>query len=214
MNESCMPNTLPLYLVDDDLAILDSLSFMLGQFGYTITAFSNGRDFLNTVQLNQAACVILDSRMPEVTGQEVQQKLLEIDSPLGIIFLTGHGDMPMAVDAFRKGACDFFQKPVSGKALSCAIDKAMLYSHRTFEAQSLKRKLSTLSEREQEVLNLLTKGMTNKQISEALFLSLRTIEVHRAKVMKKLEVHNMAELAKYSQMSSSDDLDEIIGNSR
>jgi len=209
-----MPNTLPLYLVDDDVAILDSLNFMLSQFGYTITAFSNGYDFLNTVPLNQPACVILDSRMPEVSGQEVQQKLLEIDSPLGIIFLTGHGDMPMAVDAFRKGACDFFQKPVSGKALSSAIDKAMLYSHRTFETQSLKHKLSTLSEREQEVLNLLSKGMTNKQISEALFLSLRTIEVHRAKVMKKLKVHNMAELTKYSQMSSDDDLDEIMGSSR
>ncbi|RTR31727.1 response regulator transcription factor [Shewanella atlantica] len=205
-----MPNTLPLYLVDDDVAILDSLSFMLNQFGYHITTFNNGYDFLNRVPLDKAACVILDSRMPEVSGQEIQQKLLEIDSPLGIIFLTGHGDMPMAVDAFRKGACDFFQKPVSGKALSRAIDKAMLYSHRTFEAQSLKQKLSTLSQREQEVLNLLTKGMTNKQISEALFLSLRTIEVHRAKVMKKLEVHNMAELAKYSQMNSGDELDEIL----
>lgn len=205
-----MPNTLPLYLVDDDVAILDSLSFMLNQFGYHITAFNNGYDFLDRVPLDKAACVILDSRMPEVSGQEIQQKLLEIDSPLGIIFLTGHGDMPMAVDAFRKGACDFFQKPVSGKALSHAIDKAMLYSHRTFETQSLKQKLSTLSQREQEILNLLTKGMTNKQISEALFLSLRTIEVHRAKVMKKLEVHNMAELAKYSQMSSGDDLDEIL----
>ncbi len=212
MNEPSMPNTLPLYLVDDDVAILDSLTFMLGQFGYNITAFNSGSDFLNTVPLSQAACVILDSRMPEVTGQDVQQKLLEIDSPLGIIFLTGHGDMPMAVDAFRKGACDFFQKPVSGKALSSAIDKAMLYSHRTFEAQSLKQKLSTLSERELEVLNLLTKGMTNKQISEALFLSLRTIEVHRAKVMKKLEVHNMAELAKYSQMSSDEELNEILNS--
>ncbi|WP_299797394.1 response regulator transcription factor [uncultured Shewanella sp.] len=207
-----MPNKLPLYLVDDDVAILDSLSFMLGQFGYNITAFNNGNDFLNTVPLDRAACVILDSRMPEVSGQEIQQRLLEIDSPLGIIFLTGHGDMPMAVDAFRKGACDFFQKPVSGKALSGAIDKAMLYSHRTFEAQSLRRRLSNLSQREREVLNLLTKGMTNKQISEALFLSLRTIEVHRAKVMKKLEVHNMAELAKYSQMTSDDELDEVIGS--
>lgn len=186
--------TLPVYLVDDDAAILDSLSFMLHQFDYKVTGFNSGNQFLQQVDLQQAGCVILDSRMPEITGQEVQSRLLEMDSPLGIIFLTGHGDMPMAVDAFRKGACDFFQKPVPGTELSEAINKAFIYSQRTFEEQSLKRKLLTLSPREHQVLHLLTEGKTNKQISEALFLSLRTIEVHRAKVMKKLEVHNIAEL--------------------
>lgn len=193
MPEQASP-VLPLYLVDDDAAILDSLSFMLKQFNYQVTTFSSGTQFLAEISLEQAGCVILDSRMPEITGQEVQNRLLKADSPLGIIFLTGHGDMPMAVDAFRKGACDFFQKPVSGTELADAIEKALIYSQRTFEEQSLKRKLGTLSPREHQVLHLLTEGKTNKQISEALFLSLRTIEVHRAKVMKKLEVHNIAEL--------------------
>ena len=188
---------LPLYLVDDDEAILDSLGFMLGQFGYQIQTFNSGRDFLEHCALSQAGCVILDSRMPEITGQEVQQKLLETHSPLGVIFLTGHGDLPMALSAFRKGACDFFQKPVSGKALVQAIEKAQRESQAAFEQQSLQHKFDQLTEREQQVLAHVIQGMTNKQISEAMFLSLRTIEVHRAKIMKKLEVNNMAELVQH-----------------
>ena len=186
--------SLPIYLVDDDTAILDSLSFMLCQFNYKVTGFNSGAQFLKEVALEQAGCVILDSRMPEITGQEVQRELLKVDSPLGIIFLTGHGDMPMAIDVFRKGACDFFQKPVPGTALAEAINKAFTYSQRTFNEQSLKQKMMTLSPREHQVLHLLTQGKTNKQSSVELFLSLRTIEVHRAKVMKKLAVHNIAEL--------------------
>lgn len=188
---------LPLYLVDDDEAILDSLGFMLGQFGYQVQTFNSGRDLLEHCALSQAGCVILDSRMPEITGQEVQQKLLETHSPLGVIFLTGHGDLPMALSAFRKGACDFFQKPVSGKALVQAIEKAQRESHAAFEQQSLQHKFDQLTEREQQVLAHVIQGMTNKQISEAMFLSLRTIEVHRAKIMKKLEVNNMAELVQH-----------------
>ncbi|MCU8030518.1 response regulator [Shewanella sp. SM73] len=188
---------LPLYLVDDDEAILDSLGFMLGQFGYQVQTFNSGRDFLAHCALSQAGCVILDSRMPEITGQEVQQKLIETHSPLGVIFLTGHGDLPMALSAFRKGACDFFQKPVSGKALVQAIEKAQRESQAAFEQQSLQHKFDQLTEREQQVLAHVIQGMTNKQISEAMFLSLRTIEVHRAKIMKKLEVNNMAELVQH-----------------
>lgn len=192
-----MLTKLPLYLVDDDDAILDSLGFMLRQFGYQVQTFNNGRDFLEQCPLSEAGCVILDSRMPEITGQEVQQKLIETHSPLGVIFLTGHGDLPMALSAFRKGACDFFQKPVSGKALVQAIEKAQCESIATFEKQSLQHKFDQLTEREQQVLAHVIQGMTNKQISEAMFLSLRTIEVHRAKIMKKLEVNNMAELVQH-----------------
>lgn len=192
-----MPTKLPLYLVDDDEAILDSLGFMLRQFGYQVQTFSSGRDFLAQCPLILAGCVILDSRMPEITGQEVQQKLLETQSPLGVIFLTGHGDLPMALSAFRKGACDFFQKPVSGKTLVQAIEKAHRESQVKVEQQRLQHKFAQLTERERQVLAHVVKGMTNKQICEAMYLSLRTIEVHRAKIMKKLEVTNMAELVQH-----------------
>ncbi|MCG9747777.1 response regulator [Shewanella sp. Isolate8] len=194
------PQPMPLYLVDDDEAVLDSLSFMLRQFGYEMTTFVSGLRFLEEVDLSQPGCVILDSRMPAISGQALQQELLTKQSPLGIIFLTGHGDLPMAVNAFRQGACDFFQKPVSGQALAAAIDKSMLHSQKAFEALQLSHNLATLSDREHQVLELLIQGKTNKQLSEALFLSLRTIEVHRSNVMKKLKVHNLAELAKYSQI--------------
>lgn len=195
-----MPQQLPLYLVDDDEAVLDSLSFMLRQFGYQLSTFVSGLDFLDKINLNQAGCVVLDSRMPAITGQALHQRLNEINSPLGVIFLTGHGDLPMAVNAFRQGACDFFQKPVSGQALASAIDKSMHLSQKAFESRQLNENLATLSEREHQVLELLIQGKTNKQLSETLFVSLRTIEVHRSKVMKKLKVHNLAELAKYSQI--------------
>lgn len=196
-----MTTTLPLYLVDDDAAILDSMGFMLGQYGYTVKTFNNGHDFLAQASLQEAGCVILDSRMPEMTGQELQGRLLEQHSPLGIIFLTGHGDLPMALSAFRQGACDFFQKPVSGKILSQAIEKAMIASKHKLEQQDLSQKLARLTERECQVLKQLIHGKTNKQISEALFLSLRTIEVHRAKIMKKLAVNNMAELVQFSSLT-------------
>ncbi|MGL5359539.1 MAG: response regulator transcription factor [Shewanella sp.] len=192
-----MSSPLPLYLVDDDEAILDSLSFMLRQFGYQVHTFNSGHAFLADCPLHQGGCVILDSRMPEISGQEVQQKLLETQSPLEVIFLTGHGDLPMALSAFRKGACDFFQKPVSGKALVQAIEKAQRKSEARLEQQQLQQKLAKLTERERQILTYVIQGMTNKQMSEMLFLSLRTIEVHRAKIMKKLEVNNVAELVQY-----------------
>ncbi len=196
-----MPQEYPLYLVDDDEAILDSLTFLLAQYQLELTTFSRGQDFLEQVDLTQPGCLILDSRMPEITGQEVQQRLVESQSPLGIIFLTGHGDLPMAVSAFRKGACDFFQKPVSGQALTDAITKAYKYSERTYEQISLQAKYHSLTQREKDVMDKAIQGMTNKQIAEALYVSLRTVEVHRAKMMKKLEVHNMAELAKYTNLA-------------
>lgn len=189
-----------IYLVDDDAAIRDSLSFMLGQFGYQVQVFADGMSFLAHCPLQQPGCVILDARMPELTGQALQQRLLQCDSPLGIIFLTGHGDLPMAVEAFRRGACDFFQKPVNGKALAAAIDKALESSRKVWEEQQLQARFNTLSPRERQVLQLLIQGQTNKQMSEALYLSLRTVEVHRANTMKKLGVHALGELMKYTPL--------------
>ncbi|MFQ6370635.1 response regulator transcription factor [Shewanella sp. YIC-542] len=188
------------YLVDDDAAIRDSLSFMLTQFGFQLQAFADGMSFLEQCQLQAPGCVILDARMPEITGQELQQRLLQQDSPLAIIFLTGHGDLPMAVEAFRRGACDFFQKPVNGKALAGAIEKALENSQKVWEEQQLQGCFNRLSPREKQVLQLLIQGQTNKQMSEALHLSLRTVEVHRANTMKKLGVHSLGELMKYTPL--------------
>lgn len=187
-----------LYLVDDDEAIRDSLSFMLGQFGRQVTSFASAEAFLTAVDVSQPGCLILDSRMPGLCGEALQRELNRQQSPLGIIFLTGHGDLPMALGAFREGACDFFQKPVQAAPLCDAIDKASLQSQHRFDTMALKQKLAALSQREAQVLKLLTDGLTNKQISETLFLAERTIEVHRASCMKKLGVHTLAELGRFA----------------
>ncbi|GGQ23536.1 DNA-binding response regulator [Shewanella litoralis] len=189
-------------MVDDDLAILDSMQFMLLQYGYDLRIFDSAEDFLDKIDISLAACLIVDSNMPDITGQQLQQKLVSAQSPIGIIFLTGHGDLPMAVNAFRQGACDFFQKPVKGKELVQAIEKALLVSGHEYEKVQLQQRYSTLTEREDQVLQLLIAGKTNKQMADTLFVSLRTIEVHRAKIIKKLEVHNAAELAKFSPFLS------------
>ncbi|WP_350433348.1 response regulator [Shewanella sp. H8] len=193
-----MQNSNNIYMVDDDLAILDSMQFMLLQYGFNLHIYDSANAFLANIDITQAGCLIVDSKMPEITGQELQQKLVDAQSPLAIIFLTGHGDLPMAVHAFRQGACDFFQKPVKGTELVCAIEKALTTSNLTFETMQLRKRYSTLTDRENQVLHLLIDGKTNKQMAEILFVSLRTIEVHRSKIIKKLDVHNAAELAKFS----------------
>ncbi|MGI2259628.1 response regulator transcription factor [Shewanella sp. GXUN23E] len=189
-----------LYLVDDDEAIADSLSFLLEGFGYKVMWFDDGQTFLNSVDLQQPGCAILDSRMPGLSGQQVQQLLNDSASPLSVIFLTGHGDVPMAVDAFKNGAFDFFQKPVQGKALAQAIEKGLTHSRRQSWKLKHQALIDSLTEREQEIFRLVVNGYTNKQMAETLFVAVRTIEVHRAKVMKKLGVTNMAELLKLAPL--------------
>ncbi|MFG0607264.1 response regulator transcription factor [Vibrio mimicus] len=190
-------NLHPVYLVDDEISVLESLQFLLESYGYQLQAFSCGRQFLEQANWQQAGCVVLDSRMPELCGQEVQRQLNERNSPLRIIYLTGHGDVPMAVEALKEGACDFFQKPVDGDALVRAIDQALELSAICAEQCNARRKIGSLTKRERDVAELVLKGMKNQEMADELCVSLRTIEVHRANLMKKLEVNNMAALIRY-----------------
>ncbi|QXC56371.1 response regulator [Vibrio mimicus] len=190
-------NLHPVYLVDDEISVLESLQFLLESYGYQLQAFSCGRQFLEQANWQQAGCVVLDSRMPELCGQEVQRQLNERNSPLRIIYLTGHGDVPMAVEALKEGACDFFQKPVDGDALVRAIEQALELSAICAEQCNARRKIGSLTKRERDVAELVLKGMKNQEMADELCVSLRTIEVHRANLMKKLEVNNMAALIRY-----------------
>ncbi|HCG8473771.1 TPA: response regulator transcription factor [Vibrio parahaemolyticus] len=187
-------NLCPLYIVDDEVPVLESMAFMLESYGYSVDVYSNGQDFLQSVNLHQAGCVLLDSRMPEMRGQELHLLMRNQCSPISVIYLTGHGDIPMAVDALKEGALDFFQKPVDGNALAAAIDNAMECSLNNQEKQSAKLTLQSLTRREKEVLILVVKGMKNQDMANQLCVSLRTIEVHRSNVMKKLEVESLAAL--------------------
>ncbi|WP_028774189.1 response regulator transcription factor [Shewanella waksmanii] len=190
----------PVYLVDDDEAIVDAIVFLMEGYGYALTSFQCGHDFLANIDLSQAGCVILDARMPGLSGPEVHQALTQANSPLAVIFLTGHGDVPMAVDAFKNGAFDFFQKPVQGAALSSAIAKGLEYSHRQHWKLTHQQLINQLSTREKQIFELVIGGHTNKQMADQLCVAIRTIEVHRAKMMTKLRVANLAELVKLAPL--------------
>lgn len=187
-------NLCPLYIVDDEISVLESMAFMLESYGYEVETFSAGADFIDCVDLSRPGCLLLDSRMPEMRGQDVHRLLNEQGSPISVIYLTGHGDIPMAVYALKEGASDFFQKPVDGHALVKSVEEAMVRSLKKGDELATKQDLQNLTKREKEVLGLVVNGMKNQEMADLLCVSLRTIEVHRSNVMKKLEVDNLAEL--------------------
>lgn len=187
-------NLCSLYIVDDEEPVLESMAFLLESYGYEVETFSSGIDFLDEVNLSAPGCVLLDSRMPDMRGQDIHQMMNEKLSPISVIYLTGHGDIPMAVDALKDGALDFFQKPVDGNALVTAVDDAMAQSLKNGEKLGAKQVLQSLTKREREVLGLVVKGMKNQEMADLLCVSLRTIEVHRSNVMKKLEAESLAVL--------------------
>ena len=185
---------LPVYVVDDDESVRDSLAFMLEGHDFTVFSFEDGQAFIDQVDLMKPGCVVLDSRMPILRGQEVHAILNQQQSPLSVIFLTGHGDVPMAVDALKLGAVDFFQKPVDGEQLARVINKAIAVSLSIYDKQGRKKIFDSLTERETEILHLIAAGKRNQQIAAELFIAVRTVEVHRSSLMKKLNAESVADL--------------------
>lgn len=185
----------PLYLVDDDEAVLDSLRFMLESCDERqLFSFADGERFLTEVDLHQPACLILDCRMPGLSGAEVQQRLKAVQSPIAILFLTGHGEVPLAVESLKLGAVDFLQKPVQLAPLLAAIARA---EQATLSAATRFTQLAAyqrLTPREHQLLQLIARGHKNQQIAQDLCISVRTVEVCRASLMRRLEVDSLAEL--------------------
>ncbi|MDX2321518.1 MAG: response regulator [Moritella sp.] len=189
-----MSPTVPVYVVDDDESVRDSLAFMLEGYDVNVTTYAGGPTFLDNADIMLPGCVILDSRMPELRGQEVHAILRQCHSPLSIIFLTGHGDVSMAVDAFKSGAVDFFQKPVDGEKLLQAIILAAEKSLQRSEQLKALSSYQSLTERERDILLLLVQGKRNQQIADGLCIAVRTVEVHRSSLMKKFNAKTIAEL--------------------
>ncbi|MUJ36730.1 response regulator transcription factor [Aliivibrio fischeri] len=185
---------IPVYVVDDDESVRDSLIFMLESYDFKILPFEDGQLFIDQVDLTKPGCVVLDSRMPNLRGQEVHALLNQRHSPLSVIFLTGHGDIPMAVDALKLGAVDFFQKPVIGEQLAVAIRKAIVRSLASFKQQDNQKVLTSLTKRERDILQLIVNGKRNQQIADELCVAVRTIEVHRSSLMKKFNAKTVADL--------------------
>lgn len=186
--------SVPIYVVDDDESVRDSLAFMLDSYDLNVTTYAGGQAFLDDADIMQPGCVILDSRMPELRGQDVHAILSQCHSPLSIIYLTGHGDVSMAVDAFKSGAVDFFQKPVDGEKLVQAIAIAAEKSLQRSEQLKALLSYQSLTERERDIVLLLVQGKRNQQIADDLCIAVRTVEVHRSSLMKKFNAKTIAEL--------------------
>lgn len=187
----------PIYVVDDDEAIRRSLSFLLRTSGFAVELFEGGLSFLKAAGALAPGCVLLDVRMPDMDGLEVQRELRARGVMLPVIIMTGHGDVDMAVAAMKAGASDFIEKPFEKAALLACIEAARAQSvaarGASAQAQEAQARLNILTDRERDVLNGLVEGLPNKTIAFDLGISPRTVEIHRANLMQKLDVRSLAE---------------------
>jgi len=190
------------YIVDDDAAVRDSLGLLLGLHGYRTLPFSNADDFLKGCTENWAGCLLLDIRIPGIDGLALQAALHERKIALPVIFMTAHGDVPTVRTALKAGAVDYLEKPVDPDAMLAAVRMAMDVDHaqrqKLARAGLSEQRLSTLTPREREVLELVVQGQQYRQIAAALGISPRTVEVHRARLMEKLGARNISELVRMS----------------
>jgi two-component system response regulator FixJ len=192
-----MSDTYPIYVVDDDEAIRRSLSFLLKTSGFAVTLFDGGLPFLKDAADLPQGCVLLDVRMPDMDGLEVQRELRARGVMLPVVIMTGHGDVDMAVAAMKAGASDFIEKPFDKQSLLACIEAARKQSiaarGASARAQEAQARLNVLTDRERDVLDGLVEGLPNKSIAYDLGISPRTVEIHRANLMQKLEVKSLAE---------------------
>ena len=195
------------FIVDDDAAVRDSLSLLMKSVGLAARTHASGDEFLEAFDDGWRGCILLDIRMPGLSGMEVQRRLAEQSCKLPIIFITGHGDIPMAVEAMHLGAYDFVQKPFHDQELLDRIQQA-LTAHRQQQdelaiMESVQQRFDSLTPREQEVMSAVVKGHANKVIAMDLELSQRTVEIHRARVMEKMAARSLAELVRLSLLIPS-----------
>ncbi|KON80635.1 response regulator transcription factor [Azoarcus sp. PA01] len=201
MSESSGVPDQNIYIVDDDEALRDSLVWLLESSGYRAIAFESAEQFLASYQPAMTGCVVLDVRMPGMSGFELFEELRRQRSTLPVIFITGHGDVPMAVSAVKKGAVDFIEKPFGDRDMLGLVERCLAAeqesrSKRRLEADTTRR-LGSLTQREREVLDLIIAGKLNKQIADVLGISIKTVEVHRARVMEKMGAHSLAQLVQH-----------------
>lgn len=188
------------FIIDDDEAVRDSTEMLVMSVGLKAKTFKSALEFLEHYSEQLFGCLILDVRMPKMDGLELQDELNSRNSTLPIIFISGHGDIPMAVKAIRKGAADFIAKPFRDQELLDSLQKALRENEKAFikhnSEQETYAKLATLSAREKQVLTQMIDGHANKVIAADLNISQRTVEVHRAHVMDKMRMKSLAQLVK------------------
>lgn len=188
------------FVVDDDQAVRNALHFTISSAGYNVELHTNAQEFLKAFKPDSPGCLVLDVRMPGMSGLHLQKKLTERDVHLPIIFLTGHGDVPMAVRAMKQGAFQFLEKPFNNTALLDSIRHALSVDTQTRSRdnrrQALAERLGKLKPGEQQVLDAVIAGKTNKEIAANLGMSISTIETRRRRIMEKLQAGNLSELVR------------------
>jgi RNA polymerase sigma factor (sigma-70 family) len=189
-----------IYIIDDDDAVRDSLALLMESVGLQALTFASAGEFLDAFSTAMTGCVVLDIRMPGMNGLDLQARLNQLGSMLPIIFITGHGDIPMAVQAMQEGATDFLQKPFRDQDLLDRINQAMTTDGEQREAleekRQIERRISSLTARERQVMKMVVDGKANKVIASDLGVSQRTVEIHRAHVMEKMQAASIAQLVR------------------
>lgn len=193
-----MPGEHTVYVVDDDAAVRDSLGWLIESVGLKVEAFESAQAFLDGLQGPRSGCVLLDVRLRDMSGLDVQDVLADRGDHPPIIFITGHGDIHMAVEAMKKGAADFITKPVNDQKLLDTIQRVLVQESAAMSAHTQReataKRLATLSPREREVLEKVVEGKLNKVIADEMGISSKTVEAHRAHLMEKMEAGNVADL--------------------
>ena len=202
------------FIVDDDPAVLKSLSRLLRVSQFTVVTFGSPQEFLERHDPHTPGCLVLDVAMPGLNCLELQEALTAKGSPIPIIFLTGHGDIPMSVQAIKGGALDFLTKPVHDKdllkAVEAALEKDRIERQSRAELDDIQERLATLTPREREVLIHVVSGQLNKQIAYDLGTVEKTIKVHRARVMEKMKVGSVAELVRLTERAGINEISSVL----
>lgn len=196
----------PIYLIDDDEAVRGAISLLLGTYGMTVETFADPMAFLSRLGQLRPGCLLIDLRMPAITGLQLQEKLTASGCDWPAIVITGHGDVHACRRAFKAGAVDFLTKPIDEQVLIDALQQAFRLLSARRERAEAEQQLAQLTEREREVLDMVSRGWSTKEIAQALALSPRTVDTHRANIAQKLGTTSVAEFARLALLKSGSSL--------
>lgn len=194
------------YVVDDDQAVRDSLRWLIESVGLNVKTFSNGQELLENFDEAEISCLVLDVRMPGISGLDLQQRLKNMNAKIPVIIVTGHADVPMAIQAMKAGAFDFIEKPYSDQLLleriQCAIEQDDCFKKQQAVNNEINERIDSLTPREKEVMGLVVGGHSNKSIAKELGVSIKTVEVHRGNLMSKMKAQSLSELVRLVMSST------------
>lgn len=195
-----MIETATVFIVDDDEAVRDSMGWLMQSVGLHVETYDSAHAFMEHYSVERPGCLVLDIRMPGMSGLDLQQKLIDEDIQVPVIIISGHGDVPIAVRAMKAGAVDFIEKPFNDQVLLDAVQRAISVDEQlrgtAAQQADIRERIGLLTPRETEVLHMVVDGMSNKLIAAALDVSQKTVEAHRAKVMEKLQAKSLSQLVR------------------